>query len=220
MVLYKDVPKKAGETVKKNKGNVRGNFKKVLRVKEVWLIALFYACCNMGLISAISFLPIIFEERGLTKAGEAVAVFLGVSVLFNIAGGILSDKLGKRKLFLWSSALVIGLCVPFFGVLNGGLLILVLVIAGAAMGTFAPIMMAVPHELEKVGPALAGTSIGFIFMIGNVGGFIGPVFTGKIMDLTGTYWSGLIFMTICFIAASLIVVPLRETGRASQQGQP
>ena len=35
------------------------------------------------------------------------------------------------------------------------------------------------------------------------------------MDITGTYWSGLIFITICFIAASLIVVPLRETGRAN-----
>jgi nitrate/nitrite transporter NarK len=216
MVLYKDAPKKAGETAKKNKGDVRENFKKVLKVKDVWLIALFYAFCNMGLISIISFLPIIFEERGMTKAGEAVAVILGTSVLFNIAGGILSDKLGKRKLFLWSSALAFGICVPFFGLFNGVLLIVSLAIAGAAMGTFAPIMMTVPVELEKVGPALAGTAIGFIFMIGNVGGFIGPVFAGKIMDITGTYWSGLIFMTICFIAASLIVVPLQETGRASK----
>ena len=106
--------------------------------------------------------------------------------------------------------------MPLFGFFNGVLLIVSLAIAGAAMGTFAPIMMTVPVELGKLGPALAGTAIGFIFMIGNVGGFIGPVFAGKIMDITGTYWSGLIFMTICFIAASLIVVPLQETGRASK----
>jgi nitrate/nitrite transporter NarK len=217
MVLYKDVPKKAGETVKRNKGNVRENFKKILKIKDVWLIALFYACCNMSLISAISFLPIIFEERGMTKAGEAVAVILGTSVLFNILGGAISDRVGKRKMFLWSSALVFGACVPAFGVFNGGLLIVSLVLAGAAMGTFAPIMMTVPVELEKVGPALAGTAIGFIFMIGNVGGFVGPVLTGKLMDITGTFWSGLLFMTACFIAASLIVVPLRETGKANKE---
>jgi len=218
LVLYKDVPGKARESKKKNKGNVRGNFKKVVKVKEIWLIALFYAFCNMSLISTISFLPIIFEERGMTKAGEAVAVILGTSVLFNILGGAISDTIGTRKIFLWSRALVFGACVPAFGVFNGGLLIIFLVIAGAAMGTFAPIMMAVPVELEKVGPALAGTAIGFIFMIGNAGGFIGPVLSGKLMDITGTFWSALLFMTVCFIAAALIVLPLQEKGSLNKNG--
>jgi len=84
------------------------------------------------------------------------------------------------------------------------------------METIAPIMMAVPVGLEMTGPALAGTAVGFIFMIGNAGGFVGPVLSRNLTDITSTFWAGLLFMAASFIVALLIVVPLCETGSVNK----
>jgi len=73
--------------------------------------------------------------------------------------------------------------------------------------------MIIPVEIEKIGTENTATAIGIIFMIGNTGGFIGPVISGKLMDVTGSHWAGFIFMAAALIAAAGSIVPLRETGR-------
>jgi nitrate/nitrite transporter NarK len=218
MLLYRDKKKKPVQAVEKKEHHIRENFKKVLKVKDLWLISAFFGIYNIGLLSLTSFLPLIFEERGMARAGESVAVILGTSVLFNIIGGVLSDKIGRRKIFLGLCAVIFGCCIPAFGILEGGLLFIPLVIAGAALGTVGPVLMAVPIELEEIGPPLAGTAIGFIFMLGNTGGFIGPVLSGKLMDITGMYWSGLLFMCAATFIAAGFIVPLRETGKRTRGG--
>jgi len=213
LLMYRDKAKTPVKTEAKKDLNMKENFKKVLRVKDIWLLSMFFALYNAAIISVTSFMPIIFEERGFSRAGESVAVILGTAVFFNIIGGTLSDKIGKRKIFLACCSIIFGLCVISFGVLDGVLLLIPLVIAGAAFGTVAPVLMAVPVELEEIGQPLSGTAIGLIFMLGNTGGFIGPVLAGKIMDVTGMYWAGLIFMCAAFVVAAGLVMPLRETGK-------
>ena len=94
---------------------------------------------------------------------------LGTSVFFNIVGGVLSDRAGKRKPFLFLCTIILGLCVFSFAFLTGTALILSLIIAGAAMGTIAPVLMVIPVELENVGHAFAATAVGIIFMIRTPG---------------------------------------------------
>jgi NNP family nitrate/nitrite transporter-like MFS transporter len=167
----------------------------------------------VGLMAVKTFLPISLEERGVEKAGELVAIMMGTNVVFNILGGMLSDKLGKRKPFLVISAIVFGLCILSFATLTGTPLIIALMIAGAAMGTIAPILMTIPVELEEICPGLAATAMGLIFMVGNAGGFFRPVLSGKLMDVTGSHWAGFIFMASALIIAAVFIIPLRETGR-------
>jgi nitrate/nitrite transporter NarK len=95
----------------------------------------------------------------------------------------------------------------------------VLVLAGAALGTIAPVLMSVPVEIEGIGTSLAGTAVGFIFMLGNTGGFVGPVVAGKMMDSAGSSLPGFIFIAGALIAAAVIIIPLRETGRKRKPGE-
>ena len=95
-----------------------------------------------------------------------------------------------------------------------------LVIAGAALGTIAPVVMSVPVEMEKIGTALAGTAVGFIFMLGSTGGFMGPVVAGKLMDVTGNVMPGFIFVSTVLMVAAGFIVPLKETGRKRKPGHP
>ena len=91
-------------------------------------------------------------------------------------------------------------------------LIIALVLAGAAIGTIAPIMMAIPVEIKEVGPALTATAVGIIFMVGNTGGSVGPILGGKLIDSYG-YGVGFFTMAAALIIAAFCIIPMRETGR-------
>ena len=83
------------------------------------------------------------------------------------------------------------------------------------MGTIAPVLMSVPVEMKQIGTALAGTAVGFIFMLGNTGGFVGPVVAGKLMDAAGTPMPGFIFIASALILSAGVILPLKETGGKS-----
>jgi cyanate permease len=197
----------------KPRQNIAANFKKVLGVKDLWLLAAFYGFNMVGLMSTIALLPTTLEERGVTNAGVYVSLMMGTTVVFNILGGLLSDRTGKRKPFLLVSAAMLGLCFISFATVTGVPLIAGLVLAGAALGTIATVLMIIPVELETIGQQLAATAVGLIFMIGNTAGFIGPIVSGKLIDVTGSPWGGFLFMGVALFFAAACIIPLTETGR-------
>jgi MFS family permease len=216
MLFYKD---RSTGTAAEKKKNVFENFKKVLKVRDIWLIAVYYGLNMISLLAVITLLPLTLEERGIEKSGEFVGIMMGATVVFNILGGMLSDRVGKRKPFLLICAVVFGICTLGFANFTGTMLVVVLIIAGAAMGTIAPILMSVPVEMEKIGTALVGTAMGFIFMLGNTGGFVGPVVAGKLMDMAETSMPGFIFIASALILSAGVIIPLKETGRKRKPGE-
>ncbi len=216
MILFRDRVADPSDAPGEHK--VLDSFKKVLGVRDIWLIGFFYGLNMVGLMAIISLLPVVLAEKGVARSGELVSVMMGTTVVFNILGGVVSDKVGRRKPFLIVCAIVIGVCIPCFITFTGIPLIVALVAAGAAMGTIAPVMMAIPVELKPIGTALAGTAVGVIFMIGNTGGFIGPVIAGKLMDMSGSLWPGFIFLAASLVLSAAVIVPLRETGGAGKRG--
>ncbi len=215
MVVYRD---REGAATRK-KPNVFKNFKDVLQVRDIWLIAFYYGLNMVSLLAVITLLPITLEERGVENAGGMVGIMMGATVVFNILGGILSDRVGKRKPFLLICAVVFGLCVLGFANFTGTALLVVLIIAGAAMGTIAPVLMSVPVEMERIGTALAGSAVGFIFMLGNTGGFVGPVVAGRLMDMSDSSLPGFIFIAVALILSAAFIIPMKETGRKRKPGE-
>jgi cyanate permease len=206
VLFYRDRQTVADDQSKK--GNILANFKTVLRIKDIWLLALYYGFMMTALMAIIALLPITLEEKGVARSGQLVSILMGTSVIFNIVGGAVSDKVGKRKPFLIVCAIVFGICIPAYLVFTGVPLVLILIFAGAALGPTAPIVMTIPVEIEQIGSSLAGTALGFILMIGNTGSFFGPIIAGTLMDVSGSAWTGFIFMSAVAILAALIVVPL------------
>ena len=217
MVVYRDRPLEGA--AQRKKLNVFQNFKDVLKVKDIWLIAIYYGLNMISLLAVVTLLPITLEERGVENAGGMVGIMMGATVVFNILGGMLSDRVGKRKPFLLICAVVFGLCVLGFANFTGTALIVVLIIAGAAMGTIAPVLMSVPVEMERIGTALVGSAIGFIFMLGNTGGFVGPVVAGRLMDMSDSSMPGFIFIAAALILSAVFIIPMKETGRKRGPGE-
>jgi OFA family oxalate/formate antiporter-like MFS transporter len=212
MVLFRD--RKAREVPGQKKQSFKGNFKEVFKVKDVWFSSLFYAFRFVATSSLLALLPLTLSERGLSsaKAGAFVAIMMGMSSLFKIVGGTASDRLGRRKPFLIICSVVQGVCVFAFATFSGVPLIIALVITGAAMGCIAPIFLSSLVEIKGIGPSLAGTTVGLVFMIGNFAGFLGPIISGKLMDVSGSQWPGFLFMGLAYFVAACVILPVKDTG--------
>jgi len=183
-------------------------FRKVVRIGNIWWLSIYYAFCIAALLSILSLLPRVLEDRGLEQPGMLAALLTGTLAVSSILGGMLSDRFG-RKPVLVLSVIVFGLTVPSLLIFSGPLLMICLVIAGAAAGPFLPVSTAMPIEMPGIGPVLAGTALGILFMIGNTGGFLGPLITGWLMDTTGSAWSGFMFVVLLLFIAPLFLIRLR-----------
>ncbi len=184
-------------------------FRKVVRIGNIWWLSIYYAFCIAALLSILSLLPRVLEDRGLEQPGMLAALLTGTLVASSIMGGMLSDRYG-RKPVLVASAIVFALTIPTLLIVDGALLMVCLVIAGAAAGPFLPVSTAMPLEMPGIGPVLGGTALGILFMIGNTGGFLGPMITGWLMDTTGSAWSGFMFVTVLLLVAPLVLIKLRN----------
>ena len=192
-------------------------FRKVLCIGNIWWLSIYYAFCIAGLLSILSLLPRVLEDRGLAQPGMLAALLTGTMVASSILGGMLSDRFG-RKHVLVVSAIVFGLSIPSLLIFSGPLLMICLVIAGAAAGPFVPVSTAMPVEMPAIGPVLAGTALGILFMIGNTGGFFGPIIAGWLMETTGSAWSGFMFAALLLLIAPLFLIRLRNY-QVSQEAQ-
>jgi len=215
LCIYRD--RKTDGAPEKKKQSMGKNFKKVLKVKDLRLIVLYRSLNLIGFMALITFLPSALQERGIERAGQLVSILMTINVIFNVIGPGISDRVGLRKPFLLVSTVILGLCMLTFSSLAGVPLIIALVIAGITMGTLAPIVFILPVEFDEIGPGLAATAVGIMLMVGNTCGFLGPIITGKLIDLTGTNFSGFVFMAVACISAAVFVFPLTETGRKKKK---
>ena len=190
------------------------NIRKVLIVKDVWVLSLFSGLINFSLLSALTLLPVTLTERGFgSNAGALVSIFMIVAFILNVLGGFFSDRLGKRKLFLFTGTILFGLCMGLLGFVDRFWLIPALVLGGAGIGIVTPIAMLIPVEMKEIGPSLVATACGVIMSIGCIGGVIGPMICGSIMDFYKAPWPGFLLVGFLAVLAGVSILSIQETGQ-------
>ena len=171
----------------------------------------------MGVISIEIFLPICLQEKGIERAGELVSNYSGAIVVFTILGGVISDKLGKRKPLLIFGTVITGLFAIPLPTLPVIPLIIALIICGTGFGVIIPVLFTMAAEMKEIGTELTATVIGLFLMFESIGAFLGPIIAGKLIDITGSYLGAYIFMGATIIAASAFCIPVKDTGSKSRQ---
>jgi MFS family permease len=139
-----------------------------------------------GYLALLGMLPRTLAETGMpiAKVGLAIAAWLVVAAFANFVGPTLSDRLGRRKPFIIIGAIVAGSALLLLSVTPGSP-ILLLSVAALGGGCFAPLLLAMPAEIEGIGPARAGAALGFLMLIGQAGGFILPALAGAALQARG-----------------------------------
>ena len=143
----------------------------------------------------------VFESRGASAAvaGAVASVFVGAQV----AGTLVVPSLAERWERRGEGVIACGLSCTLGAV---GLLTLdaggwaaaaPLVLVGVGVGGLAPLVRALPVELDGIGPRLTATAVGLVFTVGEVGGFLGPALVGAVRDATGSFAGGIALFAAC-----------------------
>ena len=141
-----------------------------------------------GYLAMLGMLPRTLVEGGMPPArvGVAIAAWLTAAAFANYFGPWLSDRIGRRRPVLVAGAAVAGLSLAVMAVAPPSATVPLLVVAALGGGCIAPLLFALPAELEGVGPSRVGAALGLLVLVGQLGGFLLPSLAG----LTAG-WAGL-----------------------------
>jgi ACS family tartrate transporter-like MFS transporter len=186
---------------------------------RVWLLCLLYSTVAMGSNSFGSEAPNIirvnFQDFSKLEIGLVAAVPSLAAIVAMVTIAMHSDRTGERRWHVACPAFVAAIGWMMVANLESRYLVLLgLALAQAGMlSMLAPFWSLATSFLS--GAAAAGV-IALINSIGNLGGFVGPTVIGAVLDETGSYWGGLMFLAVVLVMGGFLAITARHE-RAMEQ---
>ena len=175
----------------------RGSLRRVVRQPDLWILGVAGMTPVWIQFTLATWAPLLFAEIGVTELGRSAfyASLQGLPAPFGLlAMGWLADLAQRRgigrKVVIALTILLAGgsFAAVGFVVQAGGspLLLTTLMLATSFFlwGTWGPVYALVG---DLVRPSLLGTAFGFMNTLCFVGSLAGPVFTGWVKDVTGSF---------------------------------
>ena len=165
--------------------------------RDVILLTLSYFCATTGGYGISFWLPSILKRLS-GQSDIRVSLFAALPYLAGFVmqqlNGWHSDRTCERR---WHAAVPIFLCglilllAVIFGT-NMGVSVTLFTLVGASYFAFHPCFWAVPTAFLTESAAAA--AIGLINSLGNLGGFVGPLMMGYLVNRTHSFTAGLLYL--------------------------
>lgn len=188
------------------------SFRQLLRNKSLWLAAVLFLLHNFFFFNWVGWAPALMMEKGATPelAALMASVTMWVAIPTVLFVPRLSDKLGLRKPFLWIPSAILALTSLWAIHINVAMAWLLMAVVGMVhYSRFVTIMVL---QAELMPKHVVGVASGFISSIGFIGGIIGALIGGRILDLTGSLNQSLLVLIGVSIAMAVIALKIPETG--------
>lgn len=202
-------PKKdevAATIVKVNKDYAPGEMMKTPQFWSLWIMYAFSASAGLIIIGHVATIASI---QGGLETGFVFAALLAVG---NAAGrvvtGFVSDKIGRTSTLIIVFLLQAINMFAFAAYTSNLTLTIGAIVTGATYGALLALFPATTWDW--FGLKHAGTNYGLIFTAWGVGGLIGPIIAGQIIDSTGGYNGAYIMSAILLLIAAVMGVFTRE----------
>ncbi len=196
-----------------NKGfSLKMMLQSLLRSKHVWIVAIIGSSSFLVFYGFGNWLPTLLEDKGMSPADAGL--FASIPTWLGLLGSAIIPgitKTGSRRPIIASLLLIEGVFIYTIGITSGPFLAASIIIYGVASGAVMPLMLVVLMDLPEVGAEYTGIASGLFFSIGLSLGFIGPIVTGYLTDLTGSFIPGLILLAVVVEAMIVFTVLLKET---------
>ena len=187
------------------------------RTSQFWIMCLSEFVTFLCLMTMIVHIIPHGTDIGLSLATAAgvLSTIGGMSLLGRIVMGTANDRIGgKRSLTICYAVLICALI--FLQTANQTwMLLLFAAIYGFAHGGFFTVMS--PAIAELFGTGSHGAIFGIVLFIGMIGGAIGPLLTGRVFDVTGSYQTAFIFLIGAAISGLIFITFLRPLQGASER---
>src|ERR1700752_322211 len=203
------------EREKKEKEAKHGlNILQAFRHREVLLLTLAYFFMVTAVYGLNFWLPSIIKrvsDLPNLVVSFIVALPYCVGLVSILLVGWHSDKTQERRWHTALSMMVASLGLLLSVVFGNYTLLAVSMFCLAAAGTagYLPGFWALPTSF-LTGTA-AAASIGLINSFGNLGGFVGPFVVGYLSKKTGSYFGGVLYLSLSALIASFLILSLRAT---------
>ena len=167
-----------------------------------------------GYHALLGLLPRALMAMGMPPAdvGVAIAGWLVCAGCANFGGPIVAARVGRRVVLLVGASVA---ALGLFGLaITGSHALLWLALAALGGGAVAPLLLTAPLEMPAIGMARAGAAIGFLTLIGQLGGFVLPIASGALAETRFGFTASLAALALVHLA---IVVPALGLGDASSR---
>ncbi len=137
-------------------------------------------------------------------ATQLLGLYAIAGVLFAVPAGLLTRRFGRRRMLAAGFAgLFVLFILAYFA--NDVWAIGALLAAAGVAGT-AGSVNTLPMVLEAAPPSEVGTYTGLTYIFGAVGGLLGPLLAGRLIDFTGSYRSIFLFGPLAMALALLLIL--------------
>lgn len=194
-------------------------WKIILHRRQFWLILSMYFFYAWGSWFFFSWFPTFLEQgRGFAKSEltYAIAAPFVMSMIGNISGGYLSDKLSKkyglkigRKLLGVTGLAVSALFMFLAGFIPGK--IQVFIFLSLCFGVIDLMLPSAWAICLDVGKKYAGAVSGAMNTAGNIGGFVCATVFGYVVDATGNYNYPLYVISGMLVISALLFLRIDPT---------
>ncbi|HXX44549.1 MAG TPA: MFS transporter [Candidatus Acidoferrales bacterium] len=178
----------------------------------VLALAFSYFSINIAGYGLVMWLPKMVQKfSGITT--WQVSLVASIPFLCGIPAMLItgwhSDRTGERKwhAIIATLAAAAGLAISQLAGASPPVVVAGFSIAAMGIYSYYPPYWTLPTKLLSVGAAAA--AYGFINMIANLGGFVGPYAIGFLTDLTGTYVAGVLLLVTSAIISGVTLACLR-----------
>ncbi len=189
----------------------------VLSNSIVWRLTLVYFLIQIGFYGLNIWLPKVVKtitsgaslEVGFVTAIPYVLAMVGL--WYNAKA---ADRTGRYSTHVLLS-MVVGAVALVISVATGNsmpflAIVFISIAMAGALAYDGPFWASASRAMPV---AVAGTAMGLINAVGNLGGFVGPYVGGFLQDAThGSFLATSIFLACCLLAAGLVMLTLRRGG--------
>lgn len=181
---------------------------------RVWLMAIIYFCCMMGLYGISFYLPTLIKASGVKGAldvGLLTAIPYACAVVSMLAIARRSDRTGERRWhFVFAAATgALGLYFSTVWGDNVPLAMVALSVGTAGMLATMPVFWTYPSAL--LAGSSAAAAIGMINSIGNLAGFVSPSIIGWLKDVTHSTNAGMYFVSAALALGAVLALLQSKT---------
>jgi MFS family permease len=174
-----------------------------VKTPAFWILSVGHFLGVFASFSIVGHLVAFLRDVGFDSrvAAASLGLAVGVSVVGRVLVGFLADRVSKRHMASGAFALYAVAALLLLSIQSAGALPAFIITFGLALGGAAVMVPLLVGECFGL-PAF-GKILGVIMISATLGGAAGPVITGRIYDVTGSYNLAFMLHAAVFLAAAL-----------------